>query len=112
MQTDSWIESFRAGQTQAVKLLGARNVSLCLNEGKVYNTPGWSGLYLAELAASADGCTALLSFLDSLERGDAVPIALMDRHVPTDVSMLQLIDGQLYEVWPEGKRLPVDGYRH
>ena len=111
MRTDSWIDSFHAGQAQAVQLLGARNVLLCLSEGRVYDTPGWSGLYLTQLTASEDGCKALMSFLDSLERGDAVPIALMDRHVSADISRLQLVDSQLYEVWPEGKRLVVDGYR-
>jgi len=35
----------------------------------------------------------------------------MDRQVSTDASMLQLIQGQIYEVRPDGKRLPVYGYR-
>ena len=111
MQTDSWLESFGAVHAQAVKLSGARNVFLCMNEGKLYDTPDWSGQRLAELAASDGGCAVLKSILDSLERGDAVPIELMDRHVSTGLPKLQVIDGQLYEIWPEGRRLAVNGYR-
>jgi hypothetical protein len=109
-QTESWIESFRAVHTRAVKLLSARNIPVWLSQGKVYNTPGWSDKYVTELAASVDGCAVLAKFVDALAAGDPVPIKLMDRHVPGDLGVLQLIDGQLYEVLRKGRRQPVNGY--
>jgi len=108
MFDDSWIESFRAVMTRAVRVLGARGVSLWLNQGKLYDIPEFSGKSLTEVLGAVGGIGAVMSLLDSLEAGDAVPILLMDRHVTGKCSKLQLVEGQLLEVWPDGKRLPVD----
>lgn len=98
------LHTYRLIKTRAVSLVGAPVAWLLLTLGKLYDTPGWSGRYVIDLARSEDGSTALMNLLDKLAAGEAVPILLFDVYALTaDFPALQLIDGRLYQVWP-GKR--------
>ena len=96
-----------AVKKRAEEVLGEPNASLWLNQGKVYNTPGWSGRYLADLVGSSEGRAVLQRFLDAVEAGDAVPVVPMDRFDAGEFRLLQLINGQLQVVRADGKRQPV-----
>lgn len=112
MDTNTELEALRAVKKRAEEVLGEPNVSLWLTQGKVYDTPGWSGRYLNDLAGSGEGCAALMRLLAVLDTGNAVPVVLMDRFHAGEFTSLQLVNGQLHEVWADGKRQAVYGKRN
>jgi len=75
----------------------------------VYDTSGWSGRYLGELAGSAGGCEVQMRFPEALEIGNAISVVPADRFQTGEFPSLQLIDGRLHEVGRDGKRRPVSG---
>ena len=109
MDPKAGLEALRAVKRRAAEVLGAPNADLWLTQGKMYDTPGWSGRYLGDLAGSAGRCEVLMRFLEALAAGDAVPVVLADRFHTGEFSSLQLIDGRLHEVGRDGKQRPVSG---
>jgi hypothetical protein len=103
MNLSQSLQGYRLVKVRAEAMMGVPTAWLFLNFGRLFDWPGWSDRFLSELTRTEEGLLVLMRLLDILKSGGTVPVLLMYscdiRHYP----VLQVIEGQLYEVWRGGR---------
>ena len=103
MNLSQSLQEYRLVKVRAQAMMGVPTAWLFLNFGKLFDWPGWSGRYLSELTSTEDGRAVLTRLLDMLQSGGTVPVLLIYSCDLTHYPVLQVIEGQLYEVWRGGR---------